>query len=833
MAWQFLGVSNVVQVTATSHALVTTGIAGTLQAGDLLIACISSRIASTTSITLPITAEWTLVSEQKNNNVLTTGSAAASGLMAYCVRGASDPDLTFTHPVAPSVALGRIVAYRDVDSSAPKDTQTSFTTATGITAVSGTGLTTTQANDLIVAMAAGGQEAAWSSFNATSPVGASGATSTAAPTTTWLERADSLTTTGADTSLAVFDAIKAAAGATGNLTATASVAAAHVVIAGAFKIAPPSISDAWNANDKSASITLSNSDKTATTTATSTGVRSTTVHPNGTAGKYYAEFLLSTRTSNPKIGIKSKQSGVSSLAESFTCVAFSGDIIDETTTVGTTGSGSVSADVICLAWDSGAKKIWFRENNGLWNNNAAANPATGTNGLSFSGSHSNVDYCLAFVAGNSGGDVIALRTEVADFTYTGPSGFTSWMGEALAAPGVTGAGTPAAQAGAAAGAGISSSVGAGTPSGQAATVSSTGGVSGSAGTGTPAAQAAAVSGLGSVGAAAATGTGALAAGASTVSGSGVSASVATGALAAQAATVAGAGVSASDGSGALAAQSSVASGAGVTASSGTGALQAEAGTVTGSGASDSTGTGALVAQASTVAGVGASASVGIGALEAAVAAVAGTGASVSTGTGSLVAGSAEVDGAGLVASVGTGTLVAGPATVTGEGVVIEEGVTVGTGVLVAGAATISGAGEVTGEVAPPIFVGGGGIYRPQRPFPVEGVGYAILPQIEGEAHGFVVAVGAGVAAIPRITGAAGGTAGVDGRSAARLTVKAAAVGERGQAGAAHAVLKGLSVTSAGVSGARGVGSGAIVLKGAATGRHDDDEAAIMALLLAA
>jgi len=34
-------------------------------------------------------------------------------------------------------------------------------------------------------------------------------------------------------------------------------------------------------------------------------------------------------------------------------------------------------------------------------------------------------------------------------------------------------------------------------------------------------------------------------------------------------------------------------------------------------------------------------------------------------------------------------------------------------------------------------------------------------------------------------------------------------------------------------GVRGSGSGVITLKGAATGRHDDDEAAILAFLLAA
>ena len=101
--WAFVGVSDEVAVATTAHALVTTGISG-LAAGDLLVACITSRIASTTSVTLPTGGEWTLVAEQKSNNVLTTTSAAASGLMAYCVRGASNPNLTFTHPVAPSQA---------------------------------------------------------------------------------------------------------------------------------------------------------------------------------------------------------------------------------------------------------------------------------------------------------------------------------------------------------------------------------------------------------------------------------------------------------------------------------------------------------------------------------------------------------------------------------------------------------------------------------------------------------------------------------------------------------------------------------------------------------
>jgi hypothetical protein len=239
MAWSIVGVGASVEVTATNHTLTLP--AGVAQ-GDLLVACISSRIASTTSITLPTGGEWTLVGEQKANNILSTGSAVASGMMAYCVRGAGNPNLTFTHPAAPAPALGRIVAYRGgaTPTASAKDTQGAATTAVSITAVNLAGLTTTAANDLIVAMLAGGQEAAWSSFNATTPAGASGATdtTTAPSTTTWIERADVQTTTGNDTSLGIFDAVKTAAGATGNFTATASVAASHALVAGAFKIAP-------------------------------------------------------------------------------------------------------------------------------------------------------------------------------------------------------------------------------------------------------------------------------------------------------------------------------------------------------------------------------------------------------------------------------------------------------------------------------------------------------------------------------------------------------------------------------------------------------------------
>jgi hypothetical protein len=233
--WVFVGVSNVVALSANAnHDLVTTGISG-LQQGDLLVACISSRIASASTVTLPTGGEWTLIGQQNANNTLTTSSAIPSATMAFCIRGASDPNLTFVHPTTPSIALGRIVAYRNT--GIVKDTQTAQTTGTATTSVSVTGLTAARANSLIVAMTAGGQEATWTTFDAaTAPsVASSTASQTGNPTAdTWLERADSSSTTGADTSLGIFDAVKVASGATGNLTVTAGTSAAHSVIAVAF-----------------------------------------------------------------------------------------------------------------------------------------------------------------------------------------------------------------------------------------------------------------------------------------------------------------------------------------------------------------------------------------------------------------------------------------------------------------------------------------------------------------------------------------------------------------------------------------------------------------------
>ena len=231
--WEFVGISAVVETTGTTLTLAEP--AGVLD-GDLLVACIASRSTATTA---PTGTGWTAVGSQNTNNVLTTTSAAASGAMLYRVRSGA-PSLSFTLPAGISVALGRIVAYRGVHPTTPLDVATAQIAAINTTTVSLPGMTTTADDDLIVAMMAGGQEATWLGFNnLTTPPGASTDTDVLTqPVAAWIERADSVTTSGADTSLGVFELVRRVAGATGNLSVTASLGAAHVVIAGAFKRSP-------------------------------------------------------------------------------------------------------------------------------------------------------------------------------------------------------------------------------------------------------------------------------------------------------------------------------------------------------------------------------------------------------------------------------------------------------------------------------------------------------------------------------------------------------------------------------------------------------------------
>jgi hypothetical protein len=202
--------------------------------GDLMVACFAIRGA----IVFDLPSDWARVAADQTSGDADATNGIASGQMFWCVRGGSAPTLTFTR-VNGEVAMGRIIAYSGGHASAPHDTGSSNTLASAsATATTGT-ISTAEAGELLVAMTACGDNLTTSAFDATDPGTASGATdTTTAPTDgTWLERADSGTGTGADTALAIADAIRATAGATGTVQSTVSASAQHVMFVGAFKLA--------------------------------------------------------------------------------------------------------------------------------------------------------------------------------------------------------------------------------------------------------------------------------------------------------------------------------------------------------------------------------------------------------------------------------------------------------------------------------------------------------------------------------------------------------------------------------------------------------------------
>jgi hypothetical protein len=179
--------------------------------------------------------------------------------------------------------------------------------------------------------------------------------------------------------------------------------------------------DAWNANDRSANVALSNGDKTAVmTTATGAAVRSTQVNPNTTP--YYAEFVLNALPC--QVGLKAGGASLTDPLSAF-AITSSGNIYNSSSLVGNIGARS-AGDVIGLAWNGNT--AWVRANNGLWNNDPAADPALGVNGLTCQ------YYGTLWFQANAINASVTVRTEVADLTLTPPAGFKSWMGEVIPAP---------------------------------------------------------------------------------------------------------------------------------------------------------------------------------------------------------------------------------------------------------------------------------------------------------------------------------------------------------------------------------------------------------------
>ena len=200
-------------------------------------------------------------------------------------------------------------------------------------------------------------------------------------------------------------------------------------------ITPVGTLDAWNTYDRTvAAIALSNGDKTATYSG-SGGVRSSQTHLHGTAGKFYAEAVYSAIAGTCNFGLLELGKNYTGFGSACS-VRSDGWVLINTNSIVNLGAFA-SGDVVGLAWDAGAKKAWFRKNGGLWDNTAGHDPSTNTGGYTSVNAGGDVPIAL-LTASFTSGNVLTVRTELAEFTQAVPGGFVTWMDEI---PPVTGVGT--------------------------------------------------------------------------------------------------------------------------------------------------------------------------------------------------------------------------------------------------------------------------------------------------------------------------------------------------------------------------------------------------------
>ena len=181
----------------------------------------------------------------------------------------------------------------------------------------------------------------------------------------------------------------------------------------------------WNASDKDVDVTLSNGNLTATIASTVTGgVRATT---GKSSGKYYFEVTMPTwgnPNSGPGIALATTPFPWPNTNITVAYVTKNGPININGAGVGTIGS-SAGGEVISIAVDLDAKKIWFRKSPaGNWDNNVSHNPATGAGGFSIATNMSGVVFPAMDFVGPTAETAIA-NFGASAFVGAVPSGFTA------------------------------------------------------------------------------------------------------------------------------------------------------------------------------------------------------------------------------------------------------------------------------------------------------------------------------------------------------------------------------------------------------------------------
>lgn len=195
--------------------------------------------------------------------------------------------------------------------------------------------------------------------------------------------------------------------------------------------AVPTIGISLATFNTSTNAALSNGNLTAThTTATgSSGARVTTSRNSGK--RYFEVTVGATHGASDCIGLLIPGGNYSSIgtAADMTivyCSFGSGSIWAYSSNTGKNLGGNIIAgDVVGVAVDLTALKIWFRKNNGNWNGDAAANPATGANGISLP-STTWTPFVGFDGAGTASGDNFTANFGQSAFANVAPSGYGNW-----------------------------------------------------------------------------------------------------------------------------------------------------------------------------------------------------------------------------------------------------------------------------------------------------------------------------------------------------------------------------------------------------------------------
>ena len=182
--------------------------------------------------------------------------------------------------------------------------------------------------------------------------------------------------------------------------------------------APPVVA-AWNPADKSAAVTLSNSNLTVTTSGNNTGARTTVA---ASSGKLY--FEISSTGISGYIGLGLAAMPFNATTSAVGVAPSSGWIQVNGASVLNIGG---LASTVSVAVDLDAKRIWFRSApSGNWNANATYNPATNVGGVDISAlSGPLYPMVTALLASNNA----TANFGASAFSGAMPAGFTSvWPG---------------------------------------------------------------------------------------------------------------------------------------------------------------------------------------------------------------------------------------------------------------------------------------------------------------------------------------------------------------------------------------------------------------------